>query len=111
MHSLAAVRYRLDQRVDALLEAVARCLSGRGGRVEGYLQRETPATEGCCSTMDLDDIETGETMRILQTLGTGSRGCRLDPQGLENATGLLLARLGDGPSRRDRQSEVATTFA
>lgn len=96
MQLLAAVRYRPDQRVDAVLEEVVRSLVDRGVRVAGYLQRETPPVDGCCSTMHLEDVETGDQVRISQALGTGSRGCRLDPQGLEHATGLLLSRLEDG---------------
>ncbi|MCO5155304.1 MAG: DUF2478 domain-containing protein [Aquamicrobium sp.] len=93
---LAAVRYRRDDAIDPLLEAVARDLQARGARVAGYVQRETAADEDCCATTWLEDIVTGERHVISQALGSGAKGCRLDPQALAGLCGLLEAALAHG---------------
>lgn len=93
---LAAVRYRRDDAIDPLLEAVARDLQARGARVAGYVQRETAAADDCCATTWLEDLATGERHVISQSLGSGAKGCRLDPQALAGLCGLLEAALAHG---------------
>ncbi len=94
---LAAIRYGHDDPVDALLEAVVRDLQTQGVRVAGYVQRETDAGENCCAIMHLEDVTSGERHVISQALGTGAKGCRLDPQALAGLCGLLDAALARGP--------------
>ena len=43
--------------------------------------------------MDVRVLPEGPVIRISQSLGAGSRGCRLDPGALETAIGLCEARL------------------
>lgn len=93
---LAAIRYGHDDPVDALLEAVVRDLQTQGVRVAGYVQHETDAGENCCATMHLEDVTSGERHVISQALGTGAKGCRLDPQALAALCGELQARLAGG---------------
>jgi len=93
---LAAVRYRRDDAIDGLLEAVARDLRARGARVAGYVQRETEASDECCAITYLEDLATGEHHVISQSLGGGAKGCRLDPQALAGLCGLLEAALARG---------------
>lgn len=94
--AVAALRFGDGDRVDELLDAVARALQARGHRVAGTLQRETPQGPGCCAVMHLEDVASGERFRISQELGAGSRGCRLDPQALAEVSGRLLAAIGPG---------------
>lgn len=93
---LAAIRYGQDDPVDALLEGVVRALQAKGVRVAGYVQRETDAGENCCATMHLEDVATGALHVISQPLGSGAKGCRLDPQALAGLCGLLDAALAGG---------------
>lgn len=94
--ALAAVRFGDKDRIDELLETVARSVQARGCSVAGFLQRETPDGPGCCPATFLESIATGEQTRISQALGAGSRGCRLDPCALAGVTGHLLADLDAG---------------
>jgi len=89
--AIAAVRFDEGVRIDALLEAVVRAVQSRGYPVAGYLQRETPDGPDCCPATFLEDVSSGVQMRITQALGTGSRGCRLDPQALADVSGRLLS--------------------
>lgn len=92
----AAVRYRRDDAVDAVLETMARGLQARGARVAGFIQRETDTGADCCPTTHLEDLATGERHLISQPLGNGSKGCRLDPRALAGLCGQLDAALARG---------------
>lgn len=93
---IAAIRHDGGRDIDAFLEGIVRSLRASGVRVAGYLQRETPETDGCCSLMHLEDISSGRMIVISQPLGSGSRGCRLDPRALAEASGLIEAELDHG---------------
>lgn len=95
-HPLAvtAIRFSDGDRIDELLETVVRAVQSRGYPVAGYLQRETPDGPGCCPATFLEDVSSGERLRITQALGAGSRGCRLDPQALADVSGRLLSAVG-----------------
>ncbi len=93
---LAAIHYRRDDGVDALLESMARELQARGACVAGFVQRESDAGANCCATLHLEDIATAEHHLISQPLGSGSKGCRLDPQALAGLCGLLEGALAWG---------------
>jgi len=92
--ALAAVRFGEGDAVDALFESAVRALRARSRDVAGYLQRETPDGQDCCSIMHLEDVSTGERIRFSQALGPGSKGCRLDPQALAEASGRLISTIG-----------------
>lgn len=93
---LGAVRFTHDEPVDLILEAVVRQLKADGFRVTGYLQREAQDGDGCCSPVQLENIADGRMFHITQPLGSGSRGCRLDPQALANRCGPLSKDLDEG---------------
>jgi hypothetical protein len=95
-HLLAAMSCSKDELVDRVLEDTAHTLQARGYRVGGYLQRQAPATDGCCAPMYLEHIENGERSCISQALGAGARGCRLDPRALARLSASLLAELEAG---------------
>lgn len=89
--AIAAIRFGEGDRIDEILETVVRAVQSRGYPVAGYLQRETPDGPGCCPATFLEDVSSGEHLRITQALGPGSRGCRLDPQALAEVSGRLLS--------------------
>jgi len=83
--------------VDVLLAEVAARLSAQGWPLAGVVQlnSETGAQARC--DMDLQVLTMATRVRISQSLGPLSRGCRLDPQGLEEAVGLVERALDQGP--------------
>ncbi|NML77036.1 DUF2478 domain-containing protein [Rhizobium sp. S-51] len=93
----AAIRVPKDKPVDEIFEAVALLLKGEGIVVAGFLQRERTGEGECCNEIRLEDIASGEHHVISQSLGSGARGCRLDPQALADVAGPLLSRLEEDP--------------
>ncbi len=91
----AAIHVQRDRPVDDILRATALALSADGQTVIGFLQWEGTGDGECCGEIALQDIGTGELITISQALGSGARGCRLDPQALAAVAGSLLARLDD----------------
>ena len=83
--------------IDRLLAEVAESLAAEGWALAGAVQ----VNSGCCDTgncdMDLRLIDGSGTIRISQTLGPGSDGCKLDPAGLEEAVGRVSVALGQRP--------------
>ncbi|SFB72263.1 DUF2478 domain-containing protein [Tropicimonas isoalkanivorans] len=82
---------------DTMLQEVAACLLDQGVRLVGAIQvnLETDPHRKC--DMDLHVLADGAIIRISQNLGALSEGCRLDPDGLERAVGLVAAALESGP--------------
>lgn len=79
---------------DAFLAALAERLQAAGLRLAGALQ-ERPAMaegQGPCA-MDLWLLPDGPRRRISEARGALARGCRLDSGALEEAVGLVEARL------------------
>ncbi len=83
-----------------------RCLSGLAGRLEsagiplaGVVQSNIARADGQPDDMDLHVIGTGRVIRISQSLGPGSEGCRLNAAALEEAAGLVGAALDTGAPR------------
>ena len=74
---------------DRLLADVAARLSAEGWRLSGVVQVNTdrPGSRRC--DMDLRVLGRPEVIRISQSLGEASQGCRLDPEGLETAVALV----------------------
>ena len=106
---LAIVRFEKDENVDQILTGIADALKRDNLNVAGYLQRElNTGKSGCCSDVFLEDIGSGARFQITQSLGAGSRGCRLDPRGMVEAVShlsdeingdtdiLILNRFGKG---------------
>lgn len=82
--------------VDRLMREVADRLRAEGWPLAGAVQHniETGPTSKC--HMDLQVLSGADVVRISQDLGALSRGCRLDPQGLERVVGLVSAGLSKG---------------
>ncbi len=82
---------------DRLLSAVAEHLLAHGARLAGVVQTNTECADSSKCDMDVKVLPDGETIRISQSLGSASRGCRLDPAALEQAVGLVTASLASDP--------------
>ena len=83
--------------VDPLMARVAGRLMARGWPVAGVVQVNTDTGPDRKCDMDLQVLTGAEPVRISQRLGRLARGCRLDPQGLERAVGLVERALDAGP--------------
>lgn len=80
---------------DRMLAALAGDLAGAGWRLTGAVQRNLDQGADCACEMELVLLaEPGAApVRISQSLGPGSAGCRLDTGALELAAGRVAARL------------------
>ncbi len=87
---IAAVVYRPDDPLEALLDNVARSLAARGVRLGGVIQHALPARGEQACGMQLENLETGERFHLSQNLGAGSAACRLDADAL--ARGAMAVR-------------------
>lgn len=84
-------------KADALIYEAAQVLTAQGVRLAGVVQiNDGAARDGRCH-MDLAVLGTSESVRISQDLGPESRGCRLDPAGLERAVGLVAHAIENAP--------------
>ena len=83
-------------RTDLLLQQVAVFAANRGLIVCGIVQINSECeADGPCD-MDVKVLPDGAVIRISQSLGRGSKGCRLDSQALEDAAGQVAAALENG---------------
>lgn len=80
---------------DLLLLGIAETLAAKGYRTCGTVQINTERDGGPCD-MDVQVLPRGPTLQISQDLGKASKGCRLDPNALETAVGLVASHLEDG---------------
>jgi molybdate transport system ATP-binding protein len=85
-HRLAAVVYRPENDVDALLAEFAGDLLATSARIGGVVQRNSKNDQGKLVGMRLVDLMTGREIGIYQKLGSGSVACKLDASGLAEAT-------------------------
>lgn len=78
---------------DLLLQGLARSLVTDGLNVCGTVQinGEVPC-DGPCD-MDVQCLPDGPIIRISQSLGKHARGCRLNPEALEQAVSWVEARI------------------
>jgi len=81
---------------DLLLFNVATQLRELGYRTAGTVQINTEREDAGPCDMDVQVLPEGDRIRISQSLGAGSKGCRLDPFALESAVGQVDARLAAG---------------
>lgn len=96
MH-LAYVTSSARGATDRLLSAFARRLQADGVRLAGVVQSNRDCPDGQACDMDLRLLPHGPEIRISQSLGAGSSGCRLDTSALEQAVGLTGPALEQGP--------------
>lgn len=80
---------------DAMLARLADELTAEGWRLAGAVQHNLDRGADCACDMELLLLAEPEAapIRISQSLGSGSTGCRLDTGALEEAAGRVAARL------------------
>lgn len=81
---------------DQLLSGLAARLAAEGLRIFGAVQRNIDRPGEARCNMELCGVAAQGIWRISQTLGPQSRGCRLDPAGLEDAAGAVAAAIEGG---------------
>ncbi len=82
---------------DLLLGALADDLARRGVRLAGAVQSNIDLGPDCSCDMELRILgDHGPTVRISQSLGPGSEGCRLDAGALESAVARVQGVLAAG---------------
>ena len=88
--AIAAVVYKPTDNIEALLAQAARALAADGVKLGGVLQHDiAPVIDDPCA-MELENLETGESIPLSQELGRGSVACRVDPDAL--ARGSVAVR-------------------
>src|SRR6056297_3313425 len=81
---------------DLLLHDLATRAAARGLRLCGTVQTNSDCGPDRPCDMDVRILPDGPVIRISQSLGAGARGCRLDPEALEQAVAEAEARLTAG---------------
>lgn len=81
---------------DLLLHGFAQTLIQRGLRPCGTVQINIERADAGPCDMDVMVLPQGPMVRISQDLGPASKGCRLDPEALEEAVCLVETRLQQG---------------
>ena len=79
-----------------MLHRLASSLIQQGYHPVGTVQINAERESAGPCDMDVKVLPEGVTIRISQSLGAASRGCRLDPAALETAVGLVEAELAKG---------------
>jgi hypothetical protein len=83
---------------DLLIARAVERLRAEGIPLAGAVQVNAERDPAYKCDMDLHILSGDTSIRISQDLGKLSRGCRLDPQGLERAVGLVGTALEAGPA-------------
>lgn len=80
---------------DEMLATLAAELTAEGWRLAGAVQHNLDRGADCACDMELALLAEPQAppIRISQSLGSGSTGCRLDTGALEEAAGRVAARL------------------
>jgi nucleoside-triphosphatase THEP1 len=94
---LAAVVFENGDAANAIVTDFALALGASGTRLGGFVQISED-TENCgCKDTYVLDLQTGERTKILQDLGSGSQGCRVDPAALAGIGQLVSNALSHRP--------------
>lgn len=81
---------------DLILFQLAQCLMKAGLNPCGTVQINTERSDGGRCDMDVQVLPKGPVIRISQTLGKETRGCRLDPAALEQSVAMTETALSEG---------------
>ncbi len=92
---VAAILYRPEDDVDALLAGFASALVRNGERVGGIVQRNLKDEAGRSNGMLVVDLMNGREISICQPLGRGATACKLDPAGLAEASLAVSRAIAD----------------
>ncbi len=89
---LAAIVFDRDEDPDAPLGAFVNRLTRRGVAVAGLLQ--THGDDGCAlHEVGVRNLTTGERFGVMQDLGGGAQGCRVDPGAIADVARQLAEAL------------------
>jgi hypothetical protein len=88
--------YDADVAVDAILADAVDRIRARGITVGGLLQRAGERLSNGRTSIWLDDVGTGETLRLDQPRGPGAKDCIVDPDALAQAACLLRLAIEAG---------------
>ncbi|SFU08598.1 DUF2478 domain-containing protein [Sedimentitalea nanhaiensis] len=91
--ALAYIRTQARGQTDLLLSELAVHLTRAGVPLGGVVQSNTQCSDSELCDMDVRVLPDGPVFRISQSLGAGSRGCRLNPAALEQAVAHVLSAL------------------
>lgn len=91
--TLAYIKTMGRGETDRLLSELADVLLSKGMRLGGVVQSNTTCTDSHLCDMDVRVLPGGPVFRISQSLGAGARGCRLNPEALEQAVGHVTQSL------------------
>ncbi len=94
---LAVILFDRDESPDEALAAFIDNARTRGARIAGLVQER--ADDDLCGLHDVRvrDLTTGEAVPIMQDLGAGATGCRVDPSAIAVAARLLDRALATRP--------------
>jgi len=95
---LAAIVFDRDEEPDPPLIAFLEAAAQQGARIAGLVQERT-CGDGRCASHDarVRNLVTGETLDIMQDLGSDATGCRVDPAAIAVAARWLEAALATHP--------------
>lgn len=102
---IAAVVYTPTDDIEALLTDAARRLVAQGVRLGGLLQHDIAGVIDDPCAMELENLETGESIPLSQDLGRCSVSCRVDPDAF--ARGAVAVR---GAIERGAQLVIINKF-
>ncbi|PTW61097.1 uncharacterized protein DUF2478 [Breoghania corrubedonensis] len=92
-YRLAAIAADEKGSIEPLFDIILASLRDEGRTVVGFIQRGACNDPGCPETTVMEDVETGERIPIMQSLGPSSQSCQLDPDKLARVTASVLSRL------------------
>lgn len=92
---LTALVYDESFNIGKIFGAIAEHARGAGFRLGGVIEKPSPAptAPGRRCDMYLQDLTTGQTIKISEDRGALARGCRLDHDSLARTCALVLSSL------------------
>ena len=93
--AIAALIYDAASGDADFMARLARSLQARDLKVGGIIQRPSGECDDGHATLDVIDLHSGRAIRIWQMLGSGSQSCRLDTQGLADASVACQVAIDD----------------